>query len=207
MPRNAVAGVDRYQQDAVLVGRAQSGDAGAFAELYSRHQGRVFHMALGMLRNLDEAEDVTQETFLNAYRGLERLADGQAFHAWTTRIAVNLCRRRAQRGQLEHALSLERENPETSLAVQVPDKRPRPEEIALRQELVREVRTAIAALPHEFREVICLHELDGLGLDEIAHALHVPLGTAKSRLSRGRRHLKRVLAAYVHEVDLPRRSQ
>ena len=197
--------LDSYRADGLLVARAQAGETDAFAQLYERHQPRVYNLALGMLRNAEDAEDVAQETFLNAYRALPRLADGQAFHAWTTRIAVNLCRRRARRGGAGVMLSLDAENPETGMSLQVADTGPLPHQVVERGELRRHVREAIAGLPDEFRDVIALHELGGLKLEEVANRLSVPLGTAKSRLSRGRGYLRRALAAYVHAADLPRR--
>ncbi|MBI3946315.1 MAG: sigma-70 family RNA polymerase sigma factor [Armatimonadetes bacterium] len=192
---------ERHRMDGILVARAQAGDPDAFEQLYARHQRRVYRLALGMLRNLEDAEDVTQETFLNAYRALPGLADGQAFHAWTTRIAVNLCRRRARVSGSRSLLSLDAENADTGECLQIPDARPLPEEAVQVGELRREVRSAIAGLPREFREVVILHEMDGLKLHEVAQALGVPLGTAKSRLSRGRKYLKRALSAYVCAGD------
>ncbi|HOJ21880.1 MAG TPA: sigma-70 family RNA polymerase sigma factor, partial [Armatimonadota bacterium] len=105
---------ESFRTDGLLVLQAQAGDERAFELLYERHERRVYHLALGMLHSVEDAEDVTQETFLNAYRALPQLTDGQAFHAWTTRIAVNLCRRsRARRKAGETILSLDAESTET----------------------------------------------------------------------------------------------
>ena len=120
---------ESFRMDGLLVLRAQAGDARAFELLYERHERRVYHLALGMLHSVEDAEDVTQETFLNAYRALPQLADGQAFHAWTTRIAVNLCRRsRARRRAGDAMLSLDAESTETGLSLQVPDTSPGPQQ-------------------------------------------------------------------------------
>jgi len=197
---------ESFRTDGLLVLRAQAGDARAFELLYERHERRVYHLALGMLHSVEDAEDVTQETFLNAYRALPQLADGQAFHAWTTRIAVNLCRRsRARRRAGDAMLSLDAESAETGLSLQVPDTSPGPQQAVEMRELRLEVRRAIAGLPDEFRDVIALHELKGLRLEDVARELRVPLGTAKSRLSRGRGYLRRSLAAYVQAGDRPSR--
>ncbi|MBI3945423.1 MAG: sigma-70 family RNA polymerase sigma factor [Armatimonadetes bacterium] len=193
--------------DADLARRVQVGDLDAFEQLFRRHQRRLYSIAMGILHDPDDAEDATQEAFVNAYRALPRLAECEAFRAWLTRIVVNVCRDRARRFDAKPDFSLDAEDEETGTSLQIPDPGPQPDQVLAASELQQQVRRAIAGLPPDFREVVVLHEVHGLKLEEVAQSVGVPIGTVKSRLSRGRALLKRSLAAYVHGVDLPAASQ
>jgi len=192
---------DHFGAEAALVRRAQGGDLDALEQLFDAHHRRVYHVAMGLLHNVDDAEDVTQETFARAFAALPRLGDPRAFHAWLTRIAVNLCRDRARRFGTQATLSIDAESEETGQALEIPDAGPRPDQALETADLQRHVREAIQRLPPLYREVVVLHEMDGRKLEEIAAALQVPVGTIKSRLSRGRAQLKHELTPYLQMGD------
>ncbi len=158
--------------------RAQAGDQGAFDELVRRHRDRVWAVVLRLLRDPDEAEDVLQETFVAAYRGLRRF-DGRArFSTWLYRIATNaafdaLARRRTAR-------SLDEEGaPEPASPVD-------PFEQAGQR---RALEAALADLSADFRAAVLLCDVAGLGTGEAAAVLGLPEGTVKSRVFRARAQL------------------
>ncbi len=188
-----------YGADAALVLRAQSGDLDAFESLFGRYQGRIFNIIFGMVSNKEDAADLTQETFVKAYRALGSLRDGQAFYAWLCRIAVNLCRN-FRRGlptvpplSLDEGMSSDGEHAPLDIA----DSSYEPARLAEVSATAHAVRAAIATLSPDHRDVLVMHHLEGLPLDHIAKVVGVPVGTIKSRLSRGRDCLKRALRGFV----------
>jgi RNA polymerase sigma-70 factor (ECF subfamily) len=180
--------------DGELVLRARNGDRDAFRQLVERYQRKIATLALGMLRNREDAFDVVQETFTKAYQSLHRFKGDASFYTWTYRIAVNLCidhQRRETKLQQASLEPREGERGEDPLAA-LPDatgqgdpyRRTRDAEIA------RGLRRAIAELTPEHRAVILLREVDGLSYEEISRVLECPKGTVMSRLHYARRQLQ-----------------
>jgi RNA polymerase sigma-70 factor (ECF subfamily) len=180
--------------DGELVQRARNGDRDAFRQLVERYQRKIATLALGMLRNREDALDVVQETFTKAYQSLDRFKGDASFYTWTYRIAVNLCIDYQRRETKLQQASLEPragEPGEDRLAT-LPDasgegdpyRRTRDAEIA------RGLRRAIAELTPEHRAVILLREVDGLSYEEISRVLECPKGTVMSRLHYARRQLQ-----------------
>lgn len=156
------------------------------SDLLEEFVPRVYLFALRLTRSRDEAEDLTQETFLQAWRHRARLRDPRAARAWLFSIAVNLWRSRLRRkGRSEQAAELPDE----------PGPRPAnlPEEDLVAQEDVRRVREAIDALPARQREVVYLHACEALPLREIAGVLGISLEAVRSSLSLARKRLRRQL--------------
>lgn len=153
-----------------------------------------------MVREEELAADLTQETFIRAYRSLPELRDPRAFPSWLYRIAVNLVRDERKRAQVP-TVSLEAPagdgSPEESEVSEFPDWSSNPERVVVRQELSRAVEQAVASLSPEHREVVVLHHLRGLEVRDIARILQVAEGTVKSRLGRARTLLRRKLASWV----------
>ncbi|MBF8268170.1 MAG: sigma-70 family polymerase sigma factor [Dehalococcoidia bacterium] len=173
--------------DASLVARAQEGDMHAFNQLVQRYQRQVYYVAFRMLGDSHLAEDVAQETFLRAYRGLSRFRGG-SLKAWLLRIASNACHDvfRSRRGRQDLSLDSlmeEREAPWAS-----PD--PSPEEEAVSGELGREIQRGLLALPRDQRMVLILVDVEGMSYEEAAEAVGIPPGTLRSRLSRARAKLR-----------------
>ncbi|MFN3975233.1 MAG: RNA polymerase sigma factor [Dehalococcoidia bacterium] len=170
--------------EALLIANSAKGDAEAFNRLVAHYQGQVFNLAYRMLGDRAAAEDVTQETFLSAFRNIASFQAGN-FRAWLLRIAVNACRDYLRSGHHRKTLSLEglaEEDP--SLAFTSNDEAP--EEYALRRELREAIAQGLKALPHDQRLAILLVDVQGLSYEEAAQAMSVPIGTVKSRLSRAR---------------------
>lgn len=188
-----------YSEDAELVRKAQAGDLAAFESLFRRYQARIYNIIYGMVSSQDDANDLTQDTFVKAYRALGSLRDGQAFYAWLCRIAVNLCRNFRRSRAMPPPLSLDEgvliDGEPTPL--DVADSTYEPARLADINATGHAVRQAIATLSPDHREVVVMHHLEGLPVDHIAQVVGVPVGTVKSRLSRARDCLKRTLRSFV----------
>ena len=175
-----------------LVQRARTGDHDAFRELVERYQRKIAALALGMLRNREDALDIVQETFTKAYQGLDRFKGDAAFYTWVYRIAYNLCvdqQRRAAKGP-QIGLDGEEDAPSARADGPHPDE---PFARARDAEIARRVRAAIQDLTPDHRAVILLRELEGLSYAEISQVLECPKGTVMSRLHYARRQLQRRL--------------
>jgi len=176
-----------------LVQRARGGDRDAFRQLVERYQRKVAALALGMLRNQEDALDVVQDTFTKAYQSLDRFKGDSSFYTWVYRIAANLCidhQRRESR-----ATHLPYDNDDRSGGIgegTLLDGTPhdQPFDRTRDAELGRRLRSAIAELTPEHRAVILLREVDGLSYEEISQVLQCPKGTVMSRLHYARRQLQ-----------------
>ena len=174
-----------------LIQAARSGDQKAFAALVEANQAMVYSLAYRMTGNSEDAADLAQEAFLNAWRGLARFQGQASFSTWLYRLTSNACidflRREKRRATL--SLTLEPEE-EESREAEVADERWSPEALLDRQESRQAVRQALTQLSDEHREVLLLRELEGLSYREIAQALDLEEGTVKSRIARARLALR-----------------
>lgn len=177
--------------DAALLARLRAGDAKAFETLVIAYQHRVFGVALRMLGNRAEAEDVAQETFLRAHRALGDFRGEARLTTWLYAIASRLCLNRLAAAPRRH----ERSDEAALLRLAAPAA---DASAALeRGELESALRQAIAELPEERRIVVVLRDLEGLAYEEIAEALGLELGTVRSRLHRARLDLKAKLERFL----------
>jgi RNA polymerase sigma-70 factor (ECF subfamily) len=183
--------------DERAVARFLAGDVTGFEAIVRRYSGMVFTLAARLVGPLD-AEDVVQETFLRAWRGLSGFRSESSLKTWLYSIALN--RIRARRGtfaRLRTLLGMGESGgygPDFSLVDGLADGGLSPEENAARAEERRRLRNAIAALPEEFRIAVVLRDLEGLPYEEVASVLAIPVGTVRSRLARGRALLKEALS-------------
>jgi RNA polymerase sigma-70 factor (ECF subfamily) len=164
--------------DEIIVERALTGDAEAFAEIVRRWERRIFALTYGMLGREEEARDATQETFLAAFRNLRGFRGEAKVSSWLHRIAVNQCisRQRRSKTRNESALDDEQENSFAAPASYSPAR------LAEGRQETLAVRRAINSLPVELRQVVVMKEFEELTFREIAEALDLPLSTVKSRL-------------------------
>ena len=168
--------------DGDLVRRAQTGDRDAFGVLVRRYQHRVFALGIRMLHNRSDAEDLVQETFLRAFRALDRFEPDRPLAPWLFRIATNRALSSlARRGRQDH----------DELPPDLAAHGPSPEEETDKRRLERAVRAAVAELPPEQRTILTLRVAEGLSYREISEAVDVPIGTVMSRLARARETLRR----------------
>ena len=179
--------------DADLVALARERDAEAFRKLVERHQDYVYNAIYHMVGRRQDVDDLAQEVFLNAYRGLPRFEGRSKFTTWLYGIALNSVRgywRRRKRVRVFSTDASADDGPTHQLEADGDD----PPEAALRRERVEHVRAAIAELEDDMREIVVLRDIQGLTYDELAETLDVPIGTVKSRLYRARRALRDALA-------------
>jgi RNA polymerase sigma-70 factor, ECF subfamily len=181
------------REERSLVERIQAGDRQAFERLLDAYETRVYRLALRFTGNESDAEDVTQEIFLAVYRSIARFRGDSALGTWVYRVAMNHCLEYRRKRRLEH-VPLDEE-----LMLASSDWRDDPMQSANKQELSARVEAAINSLSPVHRDVIVLHELQGLTYQEVAATLDVPVGTVKSRLSNAFRRLRDLLGGYVFE--------
>ncbi len=179
--------------DRELVARAQGGDARAFAELVARHQDRIYNAVLRSCGNHEDACDISQRAFINAFRKLAAFKGDAAFSTWMYRIAFNqaVSFRREQR---QRSVSLYTRDDE--LIVEPGEER-NPTERLESEETRRKVQQAIDLLDEDDRRVILLKDLQGCSYDDIAAILEIPKGTVRSRLHRARLELKSKLKSFI----------
>ena len=182
------------QTEQELVSRARAGDTAAFEQLMLDSQDRVYTLCLRMTGNREDALDLAQETFFNAWRGLSSFQGNSSFSTWVYRLASNACidflrkRKRRQKGESPHSL-----DDEEAPLPEPADPRGSPEEELERRELRRAVERGLQALPDHHRQVLVMRELSGMSYQEIGAVLDLDLGTVKSRIARARLALKKFL--------------
>ena len=198
----ATYGTGSALSDADLVRAARNGDERAFDLLFQRHYARVVGLASRLQGNLDEAEDIAQTAFVRAYAHLNRMRDGQALLSWLYRTVVNEVRDRAKARRRKPLFSLgdlgRRDGSDDQAALDEPgDSRLDPARQVASSERDRALQEALSELPLEFREPVVMHHFEHMDVAEIAEALGVPVGTVKSRLSRGRARLREAMAEWL----------
>jgi RNA polymerase sigma-70 factor (ECF subfamily) len=193
------------EEDRALIQAAQKGDRAAFRRLVERHQRRAFAIALGMVRDENDARDLVQEAFLRVYRGLGRFQGDSSFFTWFYRIVTNLAidfMRKPSRKETEHdegrALdsAAEADFPFISRIDGA-----EPLEGVHRHELAIRLRAALDALPPYHRGVVLMREVEGMSYEEMAQAMNVSKGTIMSRLFHARQKLQRALVDCYAEVS------
>jgi RNA polymerase sigma-70 factor (ECF subfamily) len=183
----------RLSTDEELIARTLAGDDEAFATLVSRHTDLVYTIALRVVGDEDEADDVAQETFVRAYRALGRFRGDSKFSSWLYRIAVNRglthLKRRKRRAVTVDFVA----EPYVEAQAAMADTSTDPERFVLDQEFRLRVRDAVKTLPPRYRAVVTLFYLEERSYREVADVLGIPMGTLKTHLHRARALLKNVL--------------
>ncbi len=198
-PATAVGDADRE-----LVEQARTGDTGAFEALIRRYQGWVFTLALRMLGDRAEAEDMAQEIFLKAYQGLKGFKGSSRFSTWLYAIASHHCLNQLEarrRRPSQFGWGGERRNDAgkdpPALLERLADQAPRADALLERADLARIVQAELRNLTEEHRIILILRDIQGLSYEEIAETLRLELGTVRSRLHRARMEMKARLTPYV----------
>ena len=182
--------------DLELVRTAAGGDRAAFHELVDRHADDLYRLALSLSRSAHDAEDVLQETFVGAYRGLRKFNAQSSVRTWLHRILTRQAARmwhRTRRRREAHSL----ESDEAQEAR--PYHAPPPADKAVRVDQRLDLAEVLEMLDEDHRQVIVFRELEQMSYAQIAQALDVPIGTVESRLHRARKQLRSKLGAYLTE--------
>ena len=196
------------EQDRVLIEQARDGDPQAFRQLVRRHQRRAFAIAMGLLRDENDAREVVQEAFLRVHRGLPTFQGGSSFFTWLYRIVTNL--------SIDLIRKPFRRDTELDDTRQLPDEADipllskiegaDPAEAVRCKEINDRIQAALEALPPYHRGVILMREMEGMSYEEMARAMRVSKGTIMSRLFHARQKLQRALADCYAEQIGPRTS-
>jgi RNA polymerase sigma-70 factor (ECF subfamily) len=197
---------DSERDEAAMIAEILAGQTDAFHELIRPHERSVYLMALSLLHNEAEAEDVAQEAFIKAYRSLGRFRSESRFSTWLIAIALNEARARLRRKQPRLTDSID--DPDGSIVpAQLTDWREIPSETLERQEMRSLIRRALAALPLAYREVFVLRELEERNVKETAETLGITVASVKMRLHRARMMLQKQLAPQLISAAPKRRRR
>lgn len=176
-------------QEELLVKQSLNGSHEAFEQLVLLYEKSIYNIAYHYLLDREWALDMTQETFLQAYKSLAGLKDQASFGAWIKRICRNKCMDHLRKSK-ENAVSLEEMMEGENGGTHIPATDPTPEKSLAQQEDMRRLEEILRKLPHEYKEVLILRAFEEYSYDEIAKALDISVGTVKSRLFRAKKLLK-----------------
>jgi RNA polymerase sigma-70 factor (ECF subfamily) len=186
--------------DPTLVKLAQKGDTAAFEELVSRHRDKIYARAFSMLRNEDDATDLSQEAWVKGWQRLHQFQGEASFATWMTRIVINLCLDQLRKLKRVRTDSIDQMDDETGgVERQMPIINPNPTEGLERGELRQRIDRALGQLSYEHRTVLVLHEFEELEYKEIAKKMGCSIGTVMSRLFYARRKMASLLAGLKRE--------
>lgn len=181
--------------DESLVRAAQRGDMMAFEELVARHRDPIYARALSMVRNEDDAIDLSQEAWVRGWQRLKQFHGDSSFATWMTRIVINLCLDRLRKQKRWQAESIEDLDEESGgVERQMPAVTVNPTERLEREELRQRIDTALGKLSDAHRAVLVLHEFEEMEYKEIAKTMDCSIGTVMSRLFYARRKMAALLA-------------
>lgn len=189
------------EADQALVERVKRGDKAAFDLLVIKYQSRIINLVMRFVRNHSDAQDVTQEAFIKAYRALPNFRGDSAFYTWLYRIAVNTAKNylavqsNRRLPQVKQDIS-EMEQIDDGTALKELDT---PENLLLSQEIQGTVIRAIENLPNDLKIAITLRELEGLSYEEIAETMDCPIGTVRSRIFRAREAIDKQLKPLIND--------
>ena len=177
--------------DLALVERANAGDTRAFELLVIKYQRRIERLVGRMVRDVDIVQDITQETFIRAYKALHQFRGDAQFYTWLYRIAVNTAKKTLMEMRrspviTESALHTGDDEDETSSLGRELTTQETPETVLAAQEIAQAVNAAMEALPEDLRQAVTLREIEGLSYEEISQAMDCPIGTVRSRIFRAR---------------------
>ncbi len=185
--------------DKELVKRAQKGDKVAFDALVTKYHLKVVNLVMRFVKDNDDAQDVAQEAFIKAYRGLKNFRGDSAFYTWLYRIAINSAKNYlVSQGRKTPTYAVDIEDAEHIESATALKEYGTPENNMLTSEIEETVYRAIKELPEDLKTAITLRELEGMTYDEIAVVMECPIGTVRSRIFRAResidKHLKPLLS-------------
>jgi RNA polymerase sigma-70 factor (ECF subfamily) len=201
-------------EEASIVSDLKAGSEEAFSWLVAKYHQPIYSLIARTIPNAADAADLTQDVFLKVYRGIGSFNGEASLRTWIYRIALHeasngrrwWCRHKRQEVTIESETSESSEGSSFCLKETLVDLHESPFDLAAQQEVRSRVEEALRLVPQPFRTVVVLRDIEGFSYEEVAEILHVNLGTVKSRLMRGRAHLKTRLAGFVAAAKRPARS-
>ena len=189
-------------EDREFIKLAQGGDQAAFRRLVERHQRRAFAIAMGLVRDENDAREIVQEAFLRVYRGLDSFQGSSSFFTWlyriVTNLAIDLMRKPGRRDAgLREDRAIDEEPSEFPLVSRIDGADPI--DVIRRREIAARIQAALDALPTYHRGVILMREVEGMSYEEMAQAMGVSKGTIMSRLFHARQKLQKALSDCYEE--------
>lgn len=190
------AKTETIHTDDLLIERIKAGDMAAYNDIVTRYYDRIFARVSQLLKNKQDAEEVTQDAFIRAHRGLENFRGDASFSTWLYQIATNLAHNRYWywfRRKRDQSISLDQpltDDGSLTLENVMPCGGESPAEAAVTQEFVDRVSACMAGLNAKHKEVLILRNVKNLSYDEIAEQLEISVGTVKSRIARARESLR-----------------
>ena len=181
------------EEEAAMIAKVLDGDTDAFEPLVTANQSFVYNIALKMLSNPEDAFDVSQEAFVRAFRSLKNFKGESSFSSWLYRITANMCLDFMRKNKRRREAAIVYLDDNEMKELDLPDSRFDPRTELERAELRRAINEALDSLPDEQRSILLLRELNGMSYAEIAETLSLEDGTVKSRLSRARANLAKIL--------------
>ena len=189
--------------DLTLVQRARAGDQRAFKLLVERYQRKVYSVALGMVKDKEEARDVAQEAFVKVYKYLDHFKGDASFYTWLYRITVNICidvlRKKGSKGDehVEFDESVKLDTAEAGIGALGTRLGTNPQKSVLRRELAERITSAMQSIPTAHRQILLLREVEGMSYEDLSRILEIPKGTVMSRLFHARLKMQKILREYL----------
>jgi RNA polymerase sigma factor (sigma-70 family) len=182
-------------EEKILIQKAKAGDTDSFELLIQRCKTKAFNIALRYLQNEEDAMDALQDSFIKIFRSLHQFKEESSFDTWVYRIVINTCNDMSRKNKKYNGnVSLfGKDEEQHEQDFEIPDFTNSPEVILEKQETLTLVMTSLARLPQEQQEAVVLRDVQGFSYDEIAAILHCSSGTIKSRISRGRISLRKLI--------------
>ncbi len=184
------------EADAAMLGAVLEGDSTAYRGLVEKYQTRVFAMVYGMVRNREDARDITQDAFVKAYKNLKNFRLESSFYTWLYRIAMNLAidHTRKQKRQATSGFDEAIGAKDADGSIAEIHHQDSPRKSLERKQLYGLIMTALDKLPAEQKQIVLLREVEGLSYKEISDVMEIPEGTVMSRLYYARKKLQKLLA-------------
>jgi RNA polymerase sigma-70 factor (ECF subfamily) len=193
-------------EEAAIIAELQAGSEEAFASLIAQYHPSIYALIARTIPNVADAADLTQDVFIKVYRGIGGFHGESSLRTWIYRIALHeasngrrwWCRHKRKEVTIEQELGEEVDGEHLMLKDTLVDQQDSPFDLAVHAEMRAKVEEELRKVPEPFRTVVILRDIEGFGYEEVAEILNTNLGTVKSRLMRGRAHLKARLAPLVH---------
>ncbi len=186
---------DGSVDDSQLLQQSLAGDSAAFGQLVLKYQDRLYNTLVHVMGSPEDARDITQDAFVQAFVKLESFRGGSAFYTWLYRIAFNLAMSSKRRQRPTVSVDAAREQ----AGIEPMDRGGEPDEPLMQQERVIQVREALDTLAEDHRAILVLREIEGYCYEEISDILDLPIGTVRSRLHRARSQLRDALRPVLQQ--------